>query len=329
MVIIAILFIKMDNLTGKLLVKFENDDRCFTLDDFTYEKYDKSVFVLHKRFTKTNELLLKDITYDDFIPIYEFLTTNNRNVILKNTELFDYFGIYDAELNLLMKVNEIWKKKRKDILTKINNFLDGKDKILVLKSYDTYKTYKEILENNNNILPIQLIMNQGICSIFCVYGIPIYNKFTKWLDTDLLEVTDNNYNISGIREIIVRLFLKGIKKSSKYNRRFMMHYNYFLKKYIKIMQTIDEVEFISEFMELYRDVVEKSYNELNGDEEYEYHGIRVEYNPNYDKYFVINETKLDNIINQLKNESEDINYLLNIPNKSNNLIAYHGFVNIK
>lgn len=311
---------------SQLTIKFENDNRFFVLDDSTYEKYDKSIFVLHKRFSETDELLLKDITYDDFIPVYDYLTTNVRNIVLKNVELFDYFGICDAELNLLVKVNEMLKKKKKDDLTKINNFLDGEDKFLILESYDTYKIYKKILEDNSRIIPIQLIMNKGVCSILCVYNcIPVYNKFTKWLDTDVLEIKNSGYNISSIREFVVRLFMRCIFKTSYYYRGNMTPYDYYLNKYIRIMQTSDEIEFIFDIMKLYREIVEIAICKKKSTEYFNRH----DFVPIYDENFVINEAELNNVICKLYNENKDINYSLNIPNKSNNLITYYGFANIK
>lgn len=297
----------MDN----LIIKFENEDRCFTLDNNTYELYDKSIFVLVKRFNKINEITLKDITYDDFLPIYNFLITNNRNIIIKNKELFDYCGICSPEINLLLEVNSKLKQKRKDKLNKLNEFLDGKDKLLIFKSYEKYNSYKNTLKDNQNIVPIQIITNRDTCSLLCAYNtIPIYNKFTKWLSTETFASTTDNYDIPEIRLQMLKLFLKGI---NKFKNGIVLDINYILHKHKSMLETSNESEFILEFVDLYHDAVEfKNAIYEKYYDAYPSYGInRTIYN------FNINKNKLNNTIDRLNNI--DINTQLNFK-KSDNLI---------
>src|SRR5947209_1720301 len=78
-----------------LIIMFINDERKYILSIDKYEKYEKSLFYLHKKFHDSNTpLVLQNMTYDQFAYVFDFL--NNKYVnTYEIKELLDYLGLYD------------------------------------------------------------------------------------------------------------------------------------------------------------------------------------------------------------------------------------------
>ena len=178
-----------------------------------YNKFPDSIFTAHKRFEKNNEILLQNIKYDDFLPVYEFLSgtkeENNEHdkikCMIEYKELFDYFGIIDESIKLIISYDKIQFDRYKQKMNELNNFLSGKTKILLVKKYDEYIIYKNIIKNQKHIIPIQFIKssNDGTKNLLSVTntiflsiydGVPVYIS-GNWINDIEINCTDC-YNIN-------------------------------------------------------------------------------------------------------------------------------------
>lgn len=165
-----------------LIVRFPNEQRLYILHDFMYMQYSKSIFALHKTFQKTNEITLQNVTYDQFKPIYDFMLGDWDccNEFQACRELMDYLGITSTKVEVLQSYHDKLMEKYKIKINELNDFLNSRTKLWLVKSYDDYLTYKEVMKDMPNIIPIQFMLsyeerNKKFLECLSVYDcVPIY-----------------------------------------------------------------------------------------------------------------------------------------------------------
>lgn len=150
------------NLNDYLMVRFPNDSRFYVLHDVVYKRYPKSIFALHKFFggspAEKREITLQNVTYEQFQPIYDVMVNNATIDYLEHKDLVDYLGITNPTIAALGGVHDILMKKYQAKMNEFNDFLQSKKRLLLVKSYDDYSTYKELMSDMDNIIPIQFMI---------------------------------------------------------------------------------------------------------------------------------------------------------------------------
>ena len=216
------------NFNDVILVKFLNDQRCYVLYDFMYKQYEQSIFAMSQKFKKTNKITLENITFEQFAPVYAFLKGSKVNII-ELKDLFDYLGITNPKINVLTTYEKSLRKKYNEKITNVTNFLNGDNKIWLIKSYEDYTEYKNMLVNEDNIIPIQFMLSfenksdnyvkEQICIYDCIpilttCGHPRNEEYaSKWLHTYLSD-NDLNIKIADIRLFMNQLY-GGVKPDKK------------------------------------------------------------------------------------------------------------------
>lgn len=253
-----------NNITNDYLtVRFYDDTRIYVLHKSMYEKYSKSIFAGNSSFnSNNNEIILQNITYEQFEPAYQLLNNNNNNYnidYINNQELFDYLGLDNSKTTLLNRYNQNLITKMENKLQKLNNFLSKQEKLWLVKNYDDYKAYKNILSPEDNIIPIQFMLtNQDKEQNVKLEFISIYDAIpvmvdivdydtennTCWLDLNKYK-DKNNISIELIRLHMIKSYM------GYYSDKNNTDYTRFIQINRKLIESTNEYEFLREFMELF------------------------------------------------------------------------------
>ena len=167
-----------------LLVKFNNDERYYVLEDFMYKHYEKSLFTLSQKFNKTGCITLENMTYEQFKYIFDFLNGNYKHIRQIKHEL-DYLGIINNKINFINQYEKNMLIKQNNKFDKLLEFVNGtpENKLFLVNSFDDYTEYKQILEMENDIIPIQFMITidedkKASLKQLCIYDcIPIFVRF--------------------------------------------------------------------------------------------------------------------------------------------------------
>jgi len=213
------------NYDNILIIKFPNDKRLFVLFDDMYKEHTKCIFTLHKHFQKTNEMVLENVTYEQFLPIYDYMNGSFNIDIERDGELLNYLGIDSCRIKFIETVNNKLKQKYVSKMNELHRFLDNTTNLLLVKSYDDYSLYKKILENDNHIVPIQFMLSWNkkwnkkcVLSQLSIYdSIPIGVEFGNHDEMLFLKETDidkqiTDLNIGEIRILMAERFLGNRKR---------------------------------------------------------------------------------------------------------------------
>jgi len=129
-------FDKLANLNDMIIVSFPNEKGFYVLHDWMYKKYDKSLFALHIKFNqvvlnkKNNNIVLTNITYEQFKPIYELLAFNKQLDYDKNKELLDYLGITNQQTKLIDEYTKFLTQKAEEKMDQLYDLLKTPGKLL-------------------------------------------------------------------------------------------------------------------------------------------------------------------------------------------------------
>lgn len=269
-----------------ILIEFPDDKRCYVLYDFMYKQYDQSIFVLNRNFKKSNKLTLKNMTFEQFAPVYNFLK-GEKIILSESKDTFDYLGIIDPKITVLTHYESNLIKKLHNKMDEFYDFLGGGTNLWFIKSFEDYTYYKNVLKTESNIVPIQMMVSfndkrDGRIQQICIHDcIPIkVITSDEYLDY-YLEPSNNDINISSLR-----LFMNKVYRC---NRTFGSNefdnptdLNAFInlddiydsdcednecnncgnvKRNQKLIQSTNEYEYLKELMNLYFEMVYSRYND--------------------------------------------------------------------
>ena len=272
------------NQNDNLLVKFNNDDRYYVLEDFMYEHYEKSLFVLSQKFKKTGYIALENMNYEQFKPVFEFLKGNLNNFQEIRLEL-DYLGIINNEIDFVNQYEQNMEIKQNNKINKLFQFINGKNKVFLVKSFEDYKQYKQMLKTNQNIVPIQFMItiNENserenipqviqltqLCIFDCIpiYGDSLFGEYFVKVGNDLnIDHNGNNEEVPiSIIRVPMHYALKCENKEQYYSKK---KYTCLIKSNAKdlydenvdkmlkilnnkkIIHTTDEMVYLKELMRL-------------------------------------------------------------------------------
>lgn len=208
------------------IVGFSDDERFYILTDSMYDKFPQSIFFLHKNFEKTSAIILKNTTYEEFMPIFNLMKGNvklNEFNFNESGELLDYLGITNVNIKMFETFNKKLLQKYEDKMHELNQFLHNKNGLWLVKSFTDYLLYKKILKNNHNIIPLQFMLTYEDkhleklqLEFLSIYdSVPICKKSRNdcdnyhWLNTNDLENNDGYLKISLIRFLMAKKYLVG------------------------------------------------------------------------------------------------------------------------
>ena len=196
------------------------------------------------------------LDFDSFVTMYNVIS-GERDYIdapehIKN--IIDKFGLIDPTLNRIGGIleNDMEKsyavilRATKQLYEKFSNFLSNKN-TLFIASFDEYQKYKDILSTNQNIIPVQIILNRIyfpkrrwlttiIQSINIYNSLPLYHISATDNKPDIFFLEDENMpsgiNINAARKKILALI-------PRYRVRLDLPYIY-EPSYASIIETDDQ-----------------------------------------------------------------------------------------
>lgn len=166
------------NINDILQIKFENDERFYLLPFEIVSKFPKSYFFAEFHFKKTNNIIIKNYTFEQFKIIYDCLIGSfDLMEYDNNREIIDYFGIDTNILDIMDNFKNEYLLK----VDKMNDFINNKNPIMIADNLEEYLKYKNYFKNNNNIIPFQSFEK------ICCDGKDFMNKinYNEILDTEL------------------------------------------------------------------------------------------------------------------------------------------------
>ena len=163
------------NLDTLLLIRFENDKRCYILHHDMYKQYEQSLFVLHQQFEKSNEITLNDVTYEQFTPVYNLLKGDKNINYLECKDLLEYLGITNTNIKVLETMSSQLLQKYEQKMKELHEFIEGTKRMFLIKSFDDYLVYKKLFESEDHIVPIQFMLTFNDKDAASIQHISIYD----------------------------------------------------------------------------------------------------------------------------------------------------------
>ena len=181
-------------MTDTIIIGFNDDTRTFELDKSILKTYPKCVF----NTLTTKIITLKDITYDQFQVIYDVITKKTKQWLVP-PEILKYMGKYGLVDEALFGLHIHLNVKTNDECLKMENFRNNNKKMLLTKNFEQYSVYKNLFENDKNIISMQLTFgcNKLIC-INILESLPLYyynvenEQAYTFKNTDMTNMIDIN-----------------------------------------------------------------------------------------------------------------------------------------
>lgn len=215
------------DLDNYIIIRFLDDNKVYVLHKYMYDKFPNSIFAATKRFENKNEITLQNINYEQFLPVYEYLIGKQYDIIHK--DIFEYLGIMNPEIDFINMYNKKIDKDHVQKIIELNNFMNSKKetKLLLIKNYNDYIKYKNIIKDTKNIIPIQFmktsIGKNPIGNYDTIYMsmydcVPIYvsNFITDEIITNA-ENENNELNIGKIRIKMLKMLINEVINEEKDN----------------------------------------------------------------------------------------------------------------
>lgn len=316
------------DLNNYIIIRFLDDNKVYVLHKYIYDKFPNSIFAATKRFENKNEITLQNISYEQFLPVYEYLIGKQYDVSHK--DIFEYLGIINIDFMNLY--NKILDKEYTQKIIEFNNFMNSNGnakeiKLLLIKSYDEYLNYKNIIKDAKNIIPIQFMKISADNNPIGHYGtiymsiydcVPIY-VFDNFIDDEIIASATNEngeLNIGIIRIKMLKMFINELINEEKDNDDdpdYVNRYNEGLDSYINGVCTNELHDFVNNIntkndhtylkfiMNTYSWVLKTHYNYFNGSYTHidQYKNNKINENKICNSEFLINDNKITTCLNFL------------------------------
>lgn len=119
-----------------LTIKFDNDDRFFIIPKEILQAFPDSILAKHKKFNKQtgsiNDFIIKNFTYEDFLPVYKLLC-GKYSLAIENKRILDFLGITNSMIEFAMSYQIKRQKEFDNKIAEFQDFVDGKKESLSLK----------------------------------------------------------------------------------------------------------------------------------------------------------------------------------------------------
>ncbi len=180
-----------------IVIGFVNETKTFELPKDIIQSYPNSILSLYEASETNENIIIEDMTYEQFRIVHSVITKKTKQWLVPPDILkfMDKYGLVDDALLALQ--NKINIKTNEKLLV-FDNFLNGNELLLSVKSVRRYEEYKIIIENNKNIIPVQVTYREG--NILCINifdSIPIY-CFGDQSIGETYVIDDNLYEIENI-----------------------------------------------------------------------------------------------------------------------------------
>ena len=162
-----------------ITVGFQNDEKFFTISIDIIKSYPNSLiygYYANNNFDFAEKIILDKINYDTFGKIYDVIMGKTKQFEVDDLimSILDYYGFVN---DILLNFQKYLDTKRNEILSEVDNFISGTQKIYIPNCREDYFTFKKF-QSGFHIVPIQIIcFNEKITlvSIYCC--IPIYFEY--------------------------------------------------------------------------------------------------------------------------------------------------------
>jgi hypothetical protein len=164
-------------MTSTIIIGFNNDDRTFELPKSTIQKYPNSILSLYETANTNENIIIEDMTYDQFQIIYDVITGIQKQWEVLQ-EIFKFMDKYGLINDTLLTMNNNLNDETNEKLAEIDRFLNGYDRLLLTNDSNEYSEYKKIFANDKNIMSVQITCKcYDIIYINILESIPIdYNR---------------------------------------------------------------------------------------------------------------------------------------------------------